>query len=389
MEIGLVGKPNVGKSTIFKALTLGEAEIADFPFTTIKANIGVGYVKSKCPCTDYKISCNPRNSVCRSGFRFTPVKLIDVAGLVPGAHEGKGMGNQFLDDLRQADVLIHVVDISGKTNEAGEAVEGHDPEKDIMFLVEEVDLWFASIVRKNWSTVKNKIKYENKKILYELLDILAGLGVREHHIKSALEAADLTGKSDWTDEDCNRFGIELRRESKPIVIAANKIDQGVKNYERLKDKYALVPVCAEAELALREADKHGLIEYTPGGDKFKVVGELDEKKRKALTYVDEKILTAFGSTGVQEVINKAACEVLHLITVYPVENENKLSDSKDMVLPDSHLMPYGSTTIDLAYKIHTDIGDKFTGAIDCKTKMKVGKEHLLKDGDIIKIITRH
>ena len=120
MIIGVVGKANVGKSTFFKAATLAEVEIGNYPFVTIKANSGVGYVKVKCVDQEFGVQCDPRKGYCKNGIRFVPVELIDVAGLVPGAHEGKGMGNQFLDDIRQADVLIHVIDGSGGTNEKGE-----------------------------------------------------------------------------------------------------------------------------------------------------------------------------------------------------------------------------------------------------------------------------
>ncbi|MBD3388858.1 MAG: redox-regulated ATPase YchF [Candidatus Altiarchaeales archaeon] len=387
MEVGIVGKPNVGKSTLFKSLTLADTEIAAFPFTTIKANIGVGYVRSRCPCASRGRACNPNNSICKAGERFTPVKVIDVAGLVPGAHEGRGLGNQFLDDLRQADVLIHVVDISGRTDDKGEPTEGHDPEEDIRFLEDEVNLWFAAIVKRNWATVKNRIKYERKKLIAELMNVLSGLGVGEKHVKESIDAAGLSGESEWSEEDCERFAIALREISKPILVAANKIDLGRDNYERLKGEYDMVPVCAEAELALREADIHGLIEYTPGDGEFKIVGEIDDKRAKALEFIRERILKAYGNTGVQDTLNKAVYDILGLITVYPVENEGKLEDGKGNVLPDSYLMPEGSTALDLAYRIHTDIGEKFIGAIDCNTKMKVGKDHQLKDCDVIKIIS--
>lgn len=386
MEVGVVGKPNVGKSTFFKSLTLADAEIAAFPFTTIKANVGVGYVRSTCPCGEHGLTCSPRNSLCVGGQRFTPVKVIDVAGLVPGAHEGKGLGNQFLDDLRQADVLIHVVDISGKTDDKGEATEGHDPEQDIRFLEEEVDLWFTAIVKRNWAKVRNKIKYEHKKLVTELMNVLSGLGVSETHVKEALDEAELTSETEWGDEECERFAVKLRQISKPIIIAANKIDLGRDNFERLKEKYDIVPVCAEAELALREADKHGLIVYTPGAGDFTVKGDFDDKKGKALSFIKEKILSVYGRTGVQTALNHAVYDSLDLITVYPVENEGKMTDGKGNVLPDSFLLPKGSTALELAYRIHSDIGDKFIGALDCRTKMKVGKDHVLKDCDVIKII---
>ncbi len=387
MIVGVVGKPNVGKSTFFKALTLADAEIAAFPFTTIKANVGVGYVRSPCPVSGESVECNPKNGFCRDNIRFTPIKLIDVAGLVPGAHEGKGLGNQFLDDLRQADALIHVVDISGKTNELGEACEDHDPSDDIKFLEEEVNAWFTQVLRKNWEKVSGKIKFEGKKLIKELSPVLAGLSISENQIHDALAELDFLDKKEWSSGDLKDFAVRLREISKPILVAANKIDLNSSHFERLKGEYDMIPVCAEAELALRQAEKAGLIGYTPGGSDFTVLGELGEKQSKALDFIRENVLSKWGGTGAQLALDKIVFDVLDQIVVYPVENENKMSDSKGNILPDSYLVTSGSTILDLAFKVHTDFGEKFISAVDAKTKMKVGRDHVLANGDVIKIVS--
>ncbi len=179
MLIGIVGKPNVGKSTFFKAATLAEVEIANYPFATIKPNSGVGYVKVKDPARDFNKISNPRNGYVLKEFRFVPVQLIDVAGLVPGAHEGLGMGNQFLDDLRQADVLIHVIDVSGSTNEKGEQVEPltYDPAEDVKFLEVELDMWYLGILRKGWEKFARTVMQEKSEIHKALAKQLSGLKV--------------------------------------------------------------------------------------------------------------------------------------------------------------------------------------------------------------------
>ncbi|MEA1924567.1 MAG: redox-regulated ATPase YchF [Candidatus Altiarchaeota archaeon] len=387
MEVGIVGKPNVGKSTFFRALSLKDAEIANFPFTTIKPNIGVGYVRTECGDISFGVECTPKNSLCIRGNRFVPVKLIDVAGLVPGAHEGKGLGNQFLDDLRRADVLIHVVDIAGRTNEKGENATGYDPTEDIRFLNDEIDHWFCQILERNWSKITSKVKHSSRDLIDELTLHLAGLGIKEHHVTEAMKNADLGSKKSWGKNDLRDFAVELRETSKPLLVAGNKIDLDEGNFERLRDEYDIIPVCSEAELALRQAQATDVISYIPGDSGFELLKEVPDKQGKALDYIKENILGVYGSTGVQQCLNKAVFDLLGMIVVYPVENENKLADKEGNILPDALLLPRESSAIDLAYRIHSDIGDRFIGAIDCKTKMKVGRDHKLENGDVIKIIT--
>lgn len=383
MKIGIVGKPNVGKSTFFKALTLANVEIANYPFTTIKPNIGIGYVRKKCACQELNTKCNPRNCLCIQGNRFIPVNIIDVAGLVPDAHLGKGLGNQFLNDISNADCLLHIIDISGTTDEKGEETKDHDPELDIKFLENEINLWFYDVIKRNYNKISRKIEYEKKDMIKELVNILSGLQINEWQIKKVLGELKI---ENFDEQTLMSFSFKLREISRPIILIGNKIDKDKNhNFERLKDKYNIIPCSAEVELALKMAHKAGIINYIPGDKNFSILKETNESQKKAINFL-QAFLQKYKSTGVQESINKSVFDVLNYITVYPVEDENKFSDSKGNVLPDTFLMPSGSTPIELAFKIHTEIGKNFITAINCKTRMRVGKDYILKDDDIIKIV---
>ncbi len=395
MEIGVVGKPNVGKSTFFTALTTADAQIANYPFTTIEPNRGVGYVRSRCPHLDLGKPCNPRNSLCKDGTRLIPIELIDVAGLVPGAHEGKGLGNKFLDDLRQASALIHIIDASGSTDAEGNPVKvgEHDPLEDIKFLEDEIDRWIASILSSNWRRVSKTAEMMGKKPETMLFERLTGLGITEAQIHMAISNLDLPERfSTWSEDDMLRVARAIRKVSKPMIIAANKADTAPEeNLERLRsiEDYIVIPTSAEYELALKRASKAGLIDYEPGASEFKILKPeaLNSAQRKALDKISE-FLQKFGSTGVQKVLEEAAFHLLDLIVVYPVEDETHWTDHNGNVLPDAYLMPRGSTARDLAYKVHTDLGEGFIRAIDGRTGRVIGHDHELKDGDVIKIVAR-
>ncbi len=395
MLVGIVGKPNCGKSTFFKALTLAEVTIANYPFATIKPNHGYGHIKVPCAETFFQVQCNPREGFCMEGNRFVPVEVLDVAGLVPGAHEGKGMGNQFLDDLNQADALIHVIDVSGSTNEKGEPVpQGtHDPAEDIRFLEQELDQWYLRVLDKGWERFARTIQQEHTDIAKALAKQLSGLRVDEDLAKETIRsmALDPEKPASWTQEQRLALASAFRKATKPLVIAANKIDVpgAADNFTRLTEQfpsYRIVACSAESELALKEAAKHQLIHHIPGSGTLSVTGKLSEKQAQALQFIQEHVLKPFGTTGVQEVMNAAVLEVLGYIAVFP-GGLNKLADQHGNVLPDCFLLPGGSTALDFAFRVHTDLGQKFIRAIDVKTKMTVGKEHRLKHLDVIEIVT--
>ena len=387
MKIGLVGKPNAGKSTFFTAATSATAQIGDYPFTTIDKNVGIAYVRKPCPSKELGLDPNPNNSLSVDGIRFIPIEVIDVAGLVPGAHEGKGMGNKFLDDLRQADVLIQIVDCSGTTDLEGNTVEGADPLDEIKFLEDELHHWIGEIVVRNWSRSARAVE-SGEKIENFLSERLAGLKfTREQVILSLRKAKISKPVMHWGSEEGLALAGYLQEIGKPIVIAANKADISSKdNIEKL-DKASAIITAADYELALKNATKAGLITYNSGDSDFSLndEGQLNDGQKKALETI-RQFLKKNGSTGVQDCIETAVLEKLDLIAVYPVEDETHFTDSQGRVLPDAYLVPRESTAHDLAYKVHTDIGDSFIRAIDCRSKRIIGKDYELQDGDIIKIV---
>lgn len=396
MLIGIVGKANVGKSTFFKAITLADTEIANFPFATIKPHHGVGYAKVDCVDKEFGRQCKPREGYCKNGQRFVPVELLDVAGLVPGAHLGKGMGNQFLDDLRQADALIHVIDAAGSTNEMGEPIEPgtYDPANDIRFLETELDMWYLQILKKGWEKFARQANMEHLPPYKAIAKQFGGLKISEDQVRNIIAKLKLDSENavSWTEEHLKEFAIELRKSSKPMVIAANKADIPVarENISKLKQQFPdhkIISCSADSELALKEAAKAKLIDYTPGDKEFKIIDEskLKENQKKALEFI-KTMLEQLGSTGCQLVLDYSVFELLGYLAIFP-GGVNKLEDQYGNALPDCFLMPKGSTALDFAFRIHTDIGNHFIKAMDVKTKKAVGKEHPLKNRDVVEIIT--
>lgn len=392
MFIGLLGKANVGKSTFFSAATETTVAIGNYPFTTIEPNVGVTHVKTKCACKHFGIT--HQNSSCVDGVRLVPVKIIDVAGLVPGAHEGKGLGNKFLDDARQADVLIHVVDVAGTTDIQGQPVPPgtHNPLEDVEFVENEFNQWFKQILMREWQKLLKEILQKTATLVEGITRRFSGLGVKEFEVADILKETGLGMKkpTEWSDDDITLFVTKLRKKTKPVLIVANKADlcKDLSIIDKIKKEYYVVTCSAESEFLLRKATKAGLIRYAAGDSSFVISDEstINQQQKQALDLV-KTVLSKIHTTGVQEAINHAVFDVLKFITVYPVEDETKLSNKDGVVLPDARLLPIGSTAKDLAGTIHADLAKGFLHAIDAKTKQRIGGDHILKDGDVIKIVS--
>jgi hypothetical protein len=391
MQIGLLGKANVGKSTFFSAATETPVPTGNFPFTTIEPNVGIAYVKADCACKYFEIS--HENPLCVNKVRFIPVKLIDVAGLVPGANEGKGLGNQFLDDARQAEVLIHVVDIAGTTDIQGQPVPAgtHDPIEDVKFVQNEFDLWFVNILQREWDKITREIDQKRAKLTDGIAKRFTGLGIKDYQVHEALQKLNLISKNpkEWSNSNIQTFVKELRKNTKPIIIAANKADlcKDLDIIKKISDT-TVVTCSAETELLLRKASKAGIVNYSPGDEGFSIVEnkKILPQQKKALNVVKE-IFSKIQSTGIQKILNIAVFDTLKFIVVYPVEDETKLTNKDGDVLPDAKLLPENSTAKDLAALVHADIAKGFLHAIDCKTKQRIGGDHKLKNGDVIKIVS--
>jgi len=389
LSLALAGKPNAGKSTFYTAATMAEVQMANYPFTTIDANRGVTHVRTMCPCTSLEERCDSEH--CHDGTRYVPVELLDVAGLVPGAHEGRGLGNQFLDELTNADAILNVVDASGGTNAEGEPVEvgTHDPLTDIDFVEEEMDLWLASIVERNWESVERQSRSPGFDIEEAVTDLLTGFGATEYDVMATLREIDYPEDPiQWTDDDREALARDVRRRTKPIVVVANKIDVAPDEYVKhlLALDKPVIPATAQGELALRRGAEAGVLDYDPGDESFGVTGDLPDEQAALLSELRET-MSEYGGTGVQAALNDAVYDLLDHLTVYPVQDASKWTDGTGTVLPDAFLLPRGSTPKDLAYAVHSDIGDGYLHAVNARTAREVAEEYELEEGDVIKIVS--
>jgi ribosome-binding ATPase YchF (GTP1/OBG family) len=385
LTLALAGKPNCGKSTFFKAATMANAEIANYPFTTINPNFGVAYVRTKCACTGLKIKCTH----CVDGNRFVPVNLIDVAGLVPDAHKGKGLGNQFLDHLRQADAILHIIDASGGTDSEGNpvGVGNHDPAVDVKFLGFEMTMWVYGILAKHWSQISRGSQGKGAAIQQGIAETFTGLGITTDDIRDV----ELKLKLDLVHanvEDLIPLCAEVVKISKPMLVIGNKFDEAPAALRAKLAEQQVAFASAASELALRNAAAANVVKYLPGDEQFGIVNEagLSPAQKAGLAKI-AAVMKECKGTGVQQAINRAVFELLDMIVVYPVEDENHFCNKQGDVLPDAFLMKKGSTPHDLAYQVHTEIGKGFLYAIDARTKMRIKETHELKNGDIIKIVS--
>ena len=423
MRIGLVGKPNVGKSTFFSAATLAKVDIANYPFCTIEPNVGVAFIAARkpCPCKELREKlesdgrlgpvssdderkgslCQPRTGSCIGFRRLVPCFLVDVAGLVPGASEGRGRGNAFLADLANCDALIQVVDASASTD-----IEGNpqDPaktpesakssmEQEISFLSDELDAWICGILNDGWVRGVRRVQAEGEKGMISFLhDRFTGLGSSLQSINLAFESFKKINQEtsppwDWPPNTLKSLAIEIRKSLFPIHIAANKADIAPKGVDyTFQTNGRVIPCMADMELALRRAESAGLIHYISGQQTFEVPNSenLSEAQNGALQHMQER-LNQNNNTGVSTIIDTVLFEELDHIVVYPVQDENQWTDSEGKILPDAFVVPNNIQAKNLAYKVHSDLGDGFIRGTDGRSRRTVGSEHELVDGDVLKI----
>ena len=420
MRIGLVGKPNVGKSTFFSAATLAKVDIANYPFCTIEANVGVAFIAAPepCPCKDLRIRlenegrlepvseddprkgsiCQPRTGTCVGHVRLVPTFLVDVAGLVPGAADGRGRGNAFLADLANCDALIQVVDAAGLTDIEGNPIAAvSDIEsalrEETSFLNQELDSWIYGLLDDGWSRGSRRVQAEGEKGLSKYLhERFTGLGALQSHVLQALDAfrnkwGDLETPWLWPEEKIRSLALFLRQQLFPIHIAANKADSTKgEPWLAIESNGLVQPTMADMELALRRADSGGMIEYSPGSDCFDIAdkSKLNPAQLNALSSMKEK-LSQSGGTGVTNLISEGLFGALDHVVVYPVADENAWKDGEGKVLPDALVVPNGIEAKALAYKVHTDLGDGFIRAVDGRTRRIVGADHECRDSDVVKI----
>ena len=397
IKIGLIGKTNTGKTTFFNSSTLSSDEISTYPFTTKKSSTSVGYAITLCVHPEFNVIDNPNNSRCEDGWRYIPIELIDLPGLIKDAWKGKGLGNQFLSIASQSDALLHVVDASGSIDATGKITEtgSGDPVSDFADIEEELNLWYQKILEGNRDRLQKIIKSGDDHV-DALTELYQGVGVKRNHVKEALKTSGLEEKDieNYDMQDSKKFASYLRKISKPTLIVANKIDvKGAdKNFERLRERYndmIVIPASADSELTLRRAEQKNLIKYSPGSEKFDILqtNELNQKQKEALNFIQSDIMGEYMRTGVQFAINVTVFKLLKMNSVYPVASPEKLSDKKGRILPDLVLLKDGATVTDLAKEIHSDLTKGLLYAKDLRYNLRVPTNYQLRDRDVICLIS--
>ncbi|MFZ1077681.1 MAG: redox-regulated ATPase YchF [Nitrosotalea sp.] len=397
IKIGLIGKTNTGKTTFFNAATLSGGEISTYPFTTKKPESGIGNAITPCVHTEFNVQDSPQNSKCVDGWRFIPIELIDLPGLIKGAWAGKGLGNRFLSVATQSDALLHVVDVSGGVDAAGRITEigQGDPIADVSDIEEELIMWYQKLLEGNRDKISKLVNSETEPVV-AITDVFRGIGVKESHVKEALRVTGLEGKhfDNFDMNDSKKFSAHLRKISKPTLIVANKIDLAGadKNFDRLREKHVdtiIIPASADSELSLRRAEQKGLIKYIPGSEQFEILHKeaLNKKQLEALEFITKGILGEYMRTGVQFAINVTVFKLLKMNSVYPVADPEKLSDKKGHILPNLILMKDGSTIEDLAKEIHSDLTKGLLYAKDVRYGVRLPTNYQLRDRDIVSLVS--
>ena len=397
IKLGLIGKTNTGKTTFFNSATLSSEEISSYPFTTTKPVTGIAHAITLCVHPEFKIQDNPNNSKCVEGWRYIPIELIDLPGLIKDAWKGKGLGNQFLSIAAQSDALLHVVDASGGIDSTGKISEvgTGDPIADFADIEEELIMWYHKILEGNRDKVSKLIR-TGSNIIDAITELYRGIGVNKNHIKETLLATKLEEKDfdDFDIVDSKKFSSHLRKLSKPTLIVANKIDvEGAdKNFARLRERYndsIVIPVSGDSEFSLRRAEQKGLIKYSPGSEHFEIIksDELNEKQTNALNFIEKGIMGEYMRTGVQFAINVAVFKLLKMNSIYPVANETNLSDKKGRILPDLILLKDGATVRDLAKEIHSDLTKGLLYGKDLRNNLRLPVDYQLRDRDVVSLIS--
>lgn len=397
IKIGLIGKTNTGKTTFFNSATLSSEEISSYPFTTKSPVSGIAHAITLCVHPEFKIQDNPNNSKCLDGWRYIPIELIDLPGLIKDAWKGKGLGNQFLSIAAQSDALLHVVDASGGIDSTGKITEAGsgDPISDFADIEEELIMWYLKILEGNRDKV-SKLIQSGTDILDAITDLYRGIGVSKTHVKDTFQATSLEEKNfdDFNMDDSKKFASYLRKISKPTLIVANKVDvEGAdKNFARLRERYndsIVIPVSGDSEFVLRRAEQKGLIKYSPGSETFEIIksDELNEKQNNALDFIKRGIMGEYMRTGVQFAINVAVFKLLKMNSIYPVADEENMADKKGRILPDLILLKDGATISDLAKEIHTDLTKGLLYGKDLRYNLRLPTDYQLRDRDVVSLVS--